>query len=246
MSSARPARAFAAKDGVGDLATHHADEVAVALGQRPLRLQWVLEPPDTDHRQRHRLAQRGRDEQRVAGRYLHRRLDHVQAGGRHPDRRVEVVDEPLGLDHLGHRDGVRRSWCRPRSARPRTAARRVPATARSPPGPRRRSPAAAGPGSRAPRRIRRCGCWRRGRGSRARSSCASTAARSRRTRPPGSATATCAYPDTISAISDAATSCGTSRNSGSAMGDGAHAGRREYIPDPCPPLWLIWAKIGVP
>ena len=30
--------------GVGDLAPHHADEVAVALGQRPLGLQRVLEP----------------------------------------------------------------------------------------------------------------------------------------------------------------------------------------------------------
>ena len=36
--------------GVGDLAPHDADEVAVALGQRPLGLQRVLEPPDADHR----------------------------------------------------------------------------------------------------------------------------------------------------------------------------------------------------
>ena len=41
------------------------------------------------------------------------------------------------------------------------------------------------------------------------------------------------------------TALGTSRNSGSATGDGAHTGRREYIDDAWPPLWLIWAKIGV-
>ena len=52
--------------GVGDLAAHHADEVAVALGQRPLGLQRVLEPADADHRQVDRLAERDGDEHRVA------------------------------------------------------------------------------------------------------------------------------------------------------------------------------------
>ena len=51
---------------------------------------------------------------------------------------------------------------------------------------------------------------------------------------------------TISAISRSSTSFGTSRNSGSATGDGAQTGRREYIPEDWPPLWLIWAKIGAP
>jgi hypothetical protein len=41
------------------------------------------------------------------------------------------------------------------------------------------------------------------------------------------------------------TALGTSRNSGSATGDGAHTGRREYMLLAWPPLWLIWAKIGV-
>ncbi len=32
------------------------------------------------------------------------------------------------------------------------------------------------------------------------------------------------------------------------VGDGARRphGRREYIPEACPPLWLIWAKTGTP
>ncbi len=49
----------------------------------------------------------------------------------------------------------------------------------------------------------------------------------------------------ISAISLSSTSFGTSRKSGSATGDGAQTGRRVYMPNACPPLWLIWAKIGV-
>ena len=50
----------------------------------------------------------------------------------------------------------------------------------------------------------------------------------------------------ISAISCSSTAFGTSRNSGSGTGLGAHTGRREYIDDAWPPLWLIWARIGVP
>ena len=50
----------------------------------------------------------------------------------------------------------------------------------------------------------------------------------------------------ISAISWASTAFGTSRNSGSGTGLGAHTGRREYIDEAWPPLWLIWARIGVP
>ena len=42
--------------GVGDLAAHHADQVAVALGQRPLGLERVLEPADADDGQLDRLA----------------------------------------------------------------------------------------------------------------------------------------------------------------------------------------------
>ncbi len=64
--------------------------------------------------------------------------------------------------------------------------------------------------------------------------------------PSAQRSATSAYPATISRISAWLTALGTSRNSGSATGLGAQTGRREYIEDACPPLWLIWAKIGVP
>ena len=56
--------------------------------------------------------------------------------------------------------------------------------------------------------------------------------------------ATVAYPSTISAISWGSTALGTSRNSGSGTGLGAHTGSREYMLEAWPPLWLIWAKIG--
>ena len=62
--------------------------------------------------------------------------------------------------------------------------------------------------------------------------------------PSAQCSATMAYPATISSISACVTALGTSRNSGSATGDGAHTGSRVYIDDACPPLWLIWAKIG--
>jgi len=58
--------------------------------------------------------------------------------------------------------------------------------------------------------------------------------------------ATSAYPATISAISRSSTGFGTSRKSGSATADGAQTGRREYMDDDWPPLWLSWARIGVP
>ena len=63
--------------------------------------------------------------------------------------------------------------------------------------------------------------------------------------PSAQCSATSAYPATISSISAWVTALGTSRNSGSATGDGAQTGSREYIDDAWPPLWLIWAKIGV-
>ena len=44
--------------GIGDLPAHDADEVAVALGERPLGLQRVLEATDADDRQVDRLADR--------------------------------------------------------------------------------------------------------------------------------------------------------------------------------------------
>ncbi len=56
--------------------------------------------------------------------------------------------------------------------------------------------------------------------------------------------ATVAYPLTISPISWSSTAFGTSRNSGSGTGLGAHTGRLEYMLEAWPPLWLIWARIG--
>ena len=56
MSSVAPARALAAKSASAIWPAHHADEVAVALGQRPLGLQRILEAADADDRQVDRLA----------------------------------------------------------------------------------------------------------------------------------------------------------------------------------------------
>uniref|UniRef100_A0A6J7PHN4 Unannotated protein n=1 Tax=freshwater metagenome TaxID=449393 RepID=A0A6J7PHN4_9ZZZZ len=64
--------------------------------------------------------------------------------------------------------------------------------------------------------------------------------------PSAQCSATSAYPATMSAISACDTALGTSRNRGSATGDGAQTGSREYMEDAWPPLWLIWAKIGTP
>ena len=90
--------------GVGNLAAHDADEIAVALGQRPLGLQRVLEPADADHGQIDGLADGRGDEQRVAGWHMHRRFDHEQARGRHADRSVDVVDLTGRLDDAGDVD----------------------------------------------------------------------------------------------------------------------------------------------
>ena len=102
----RPGPRLGRELGVGDLAAHDADEVAVALGERPLGLQRVLEPADADDGQLDRLAHRRRDEQGVARRHVHRRLDHEQRRRGHPDRRVDVVDLPGRLDEPGDLDGL--------------------------------------------------------------------------------------------------------------------------------------------
>ena len=78
----------------------------MALGERPLGLEGVLEAADAHHRQVDHLAQRRRDERRIPGRDVHRRLDHEQRRRRHPDRGVEVVDRTGGLHHLGHLDCI--------------------------------------------------------------------------------------------------------------------------------------------
>ena len=50
--------------------------------------------------------------------------------------------------------------------------------------------------------------------------------------------------DDLARSRGASTAFGTSRNSGSGTGLGAHTGSREYMLDAWPPLWLIWAKTG--
>ena len=56
ISSVAPGPGLGGEVGVGDLAAHDADEVAVALGERPLGLQRILEPADADDRQVDGLA----------------------------------------------------------------------------------------------------------------------------------------------------------------------------------------------
>ncbi len=91
---------------ISDLATHDPHQVALPLGQCTLGLQRILEAAHADHRQLDRPAQRGRDEHRVARRYVHRGLDHEQRGCGHTDRGVDVVDVTARLDHAGHLDGI--------------------------------------------------------------------------------------------------------------------------------------------
>ena len=92
--------------GIGDLAANDADQIAMALGKGPLGLQRILETTDADDRQVDRLANRGRDEHRVARRDVHARLDHEQARGGNADRGVDVVDLPRRLDEPGDLDRV--------------------------------------------------------------------------------------------------------------------------------------------
>ena len=92
--------------GVGDLAAHHAHQVAVALGQRSFGLQRVLEPTDTDDGEVDRLAECTRYEHRIARRDVHACLDHEQARRCHADRGVDVVDLARGLDDPGDLDRI--------------------------------------------------------------------------------------------------------------------------------------------
>ena len=173
-----------------------------------------------------------------------RRLDHEEAGGGHADRGVDVVDLARRPRPSGPPRRRRRWWCppsmssSPHSRTPRASSRRWPRA------PRRRSPAAAGPGCRAGRRSRRCACWWPARGSRARSRSGSTAARSRRTRRPCSGRRR----------GRSRRRSRRSRRGRPPWAPRGTAGRRpataptpaggEYMLDAWPPLWLIWAKIG--
>ena len=91
---------------VGDLPPHHAHQVAVTVGQRPLGLDRVLDPAHPDHGQPDRLPDCAGDEQGVPGRDAHGRLDHEQRGRGHPDGGVDVVDLAGRLHHPGHLDGL--------------------------------------------------------------------------------------------------------------------------------------------
>ncbi len=88
--------------GVGDLAAHHAHQVAVTIGDRSFGLEGVLEPADPDHGQVDRLAKRRGDEQGVPGRDVHARLDHEQARRGDTDGGVDIVDLARRLGDLGH------------------------------------------------------------------------------------------------------------------------------------------------
>ena len=169
--------------GVGDLAADHPDQVAQPGLQGPIRLQRVLEAAHADHREADGLADGARYEQGVAGRDLHARFDHVQGGRGHPDRRVDVVDLAGGFDQAGHRHGVLDG----RAALDELVATQAHAEGGSrpdglPDGGHQLQQQPGALGKR--RRSRRCGGWWPGRGSRARSRNASTAARRRRTRRP--------------------------------------------------------------
>ncbi len=159
----------------------------MALGQRPLRLQRVLEPADADDGELDRLADRRRDEQRVTRRHVHRRLDHEQRRGGHADRRVDVVDLPRRLDHPGHVDRLvdgRAAVDQLVAAQPHAEGE---AGADHPPHggddlEEQTRPVRAGC-----RRSGRCGGWWPATGSRGRWTSGCTAARCRRSRPRRSA-----------------------------------------------------------
>ena len=219
----------------------------MALLQRPLGLDRILEAADADDRQVDGLADRRRDEHRVAGRDVHRRLDHEQRRRRHADRGVDVVDLPGGLDDARDADRVvdggaaldqlvaadahaeRESGADRRRARRRRSRRRMRARfASEPPYSSVRLLVA---GDRKPRTIElweHCSSMPSKPPSRAVPGHERVARRRSRRSRRGS------------------TAFGTSRNSGSGTGDGAHTGSRLNIDDAWPPLWLIWAKIGVP
>ena len=233
-----------AEVGVGDLPAHHAHQVAHPVGQGPVGLQRVLEPPDPDHRQVDGGPDGARDEQGVAGRDLHAGLDHVQGGRGHPDRGVDVVDLPGGLDHPGHRDGVLDPGAALDQLVPAEAHAEGPVGADGGPDGVHDLEQEAGPVGQGPAVAVGPSCWWPGRGSRARSTSASTAARSRRIRRPCSGRPRWRSRRRSRRSRGARPPSGTSRNSGSGTGLGAHTGRREYIEEAWPPLWLIWAKIG--
>ena len=72
----------------------------MAVGECTFGLQRVLEAANANDRQVDRLAERGGDEHRIAGRNVHARFDHEQAGGGDADRRVDVVDLAGGFGDL--------------------------------------------------------------------------------------------------------------------------------------------------
>ena len=92
--------------GVGDLAPDHAHQIADTVSQRPVGLEWVLEPADPHDWDIDGVADGARDEQGVPRRDLHAGLDHVERGRGHPDRGVDVVDLSGGFDHAGHGYGI--------------------------------------------------------------------------------------------------------------------------------------------
>ena len=93
---------FGGEVGIGDLAPHHADQIADAVVEGALGLLGVLEPAHPHHREIDGLADGARDEEGITGRDLHAGLDHEEGGGGHAYRGVDVVDLAGGFDHTGH------------------------------------------------------------------------------------------------------------------------------------------------
>ena len=114
MSVACPDRALAANSAsaIWPRTTPTRSHTPVVEG--PLGLVGVLEPAHPDHRELDRLADGAGDEQGIPGRDLHAGLDHVQGGGGHADRGVDVVDLAGGFDHAGHGHRVVDLRCPPR------------------------------------------------------------------------------------------------------------------------------------
>jgi hypothetical protein len=172
------------------------------------------------------------------------RLDHVQGGGGHPDRGVDVVDLAGRLDQPGHLHGVAMVVPPSISSSPQS---RTPEGAVGPdglahgvddlqqdPGPVASVPAVASvrllvAGDRKPRTIDEC------------EHCSSMPSKPPSHAVPGDQGV--AGHD-LGDLVRRSTALGTSRNSGSGTGLGAHTGSRVYMLEAWPPLWLIWAKIG--
>ncbi len=91
---------------VGNLGSHHPDEVAVTCPQRTLGLCRVLVAAGGDDRERDRFTKRQRDEARVPRWNVAQPIEHLRRRRRGTDRGVQVVGATLCLYHPRDGDGV--------------------------------------------------------------------------------------------------------------------------------------------